>query len=155
MAVIEQALEESEQLATAAIIRLDELAREEKETRANVSARPRISYEIFAGDIGKFPTFSQNQQELYKMFANPKAADGGGAQQLFQLSKILSPELARTVMSFSGAERGADKAVSWMELKCNSPHLLTPKVYEEIKKPHSCKKCNGGALHRGTCSPEN
>ena len=63
-----------------------------------------------------------------------KAADGGGAQQLFQLSKILSPELSRTVMSFSSAERGAEKAVSWLNLKFNSPHLLMPKVYEAIKK---------------------
>ena len=79
LAVIEQALEESEQLASAAIIRLDELVREEKETRANVSARPRISYKIFAGNIGKLLTFSQNQQELYKMFAEKKGGRRRGS----------------------------------------------------------------------------
>ena len=36
-------------------------------------------------------------------------------------------------MSFSGAERGAEKTVSWLNLKFNSPHILMPKVYEEIK----------------------
>ena len=67
------------------------------------------------------------------MFQDKNAADGGAAQQLFQLSKILSPELSRMVMSFSGAERGARKAVSWLNLKFNSPQLMIPKVYEEIK----------------------
>ena len=67
------------------------------------------------------------------MFQDKSAPEGGAAKQLFQLSKILSPELARTVMSFSGAERGAEKAVSWLELKFNSPQLMIPKVYEEIK----------------------
>ena len=67
------------------------------------------------------------------MFQDKNAADGGAAQQLFQLSQILSPKLARTVMSFSGAERGAEKAVSWLNLRFNSPQLMIPKVYQEIK----------------------
>ena len=36
-------------------------------------------------------------------------------------------------MSFSGAERSAEKAVAWLNLKFNSPGLMIPKVYEEIK----------------------
>ena len=67
------------------------------------------------------------------MFQDKNAPDGGAAQQLFQLSKILSPELSSIVMSFSGAERGAEKAVAWLNLKFNSPQLMIPKVYEEIK----------------------
>ena len=67
------------------------------------------------------------------MFQDKNAPDGGAAQQLFQLSKLLSPKLSRTVMSFSGAERGAEKAVAWLNLKFNSPQLMIPKVYEEIK----------------------
>ena len=113
--------------------RLDELSRDEIEARANVSARPRLSYETFSGDISQFPAFQANQRELYKMFQDKNAADGGAAQQLFQLSKILSPELSNTVMSFNGAERGAEKAVSWLNLKFNSPQLMIPKVYQEIK----------------------
>ena len=51
------------------------------------------------------------------MFEDKKAVDGGAAQQLYQLSKILSPDLAKSVMRFSGAERGAQKAVEWLELR--------------------------------------
>ena len=50
-----------------------------------------------------------------------------------QLSKILSPDLARTVLSFSGAERAAQRAVDWLNLKFNIPQLLVPIVYQEIK----------------------
>ena len=112
---------------------LDDLAKDKKEARANVSARPRLSYETFSGDISQFPTFQANQRELFKQFQDKNAPDGGATQQLFQLSKILSPDLSSTVMSFSGAERGAEKAVAWLNLKFNSPQLMIPKVYEEIK----------------------
>ena len=37
------------------------------------------------------------------------------------------------MMSFSGAERGAEKAVSWLELKFNAPQLMILKVYEELR----------------------
>ena len=63
--VMEGALEESEELAERAMQRLYELARDERETRANVSARPRLSYETFSGDISQFPTFQANQRELF------------------------------------------------------------------------------------------
>ena len=117
--VVERAMEESEDLAEGAMKQLDELASSEREARANVSARPRLSYETFSGDIDQYPTFQANQRELFKMLEDKGAPDGGAVQQLFQLSKILLPDLARTVMSFSGAERGADKAVAWLELKFN------------------------------------
>ena len=74
-----------------------------------------------------------NQEELFKMFADPHALDGGAAQQLFQLSKILSPDLARTVLSFSGAERAAQRAVDWLNLKFDSPQPMIPIVYQELK----------------------
>ena len=67
------------------------------------------------------------------MFQDKSAPDGSATQQLFQLSKILSPDLSRTVMSFSGAERGAEKAVAWLELKFNEPQLMIPRVFEEIR----------------------
>ena len=93
LTVIEAALDKSEDLAEHAMQRLDDLARDEKEARGNVLARPRLSYETFSGDISQFPTFQANQRELYKIFQDKNAADGGAAQQLFQLSKISSPEL--------------------------------------------------------------
>ena len=55
------------------------------------------------------------------MFANKLAVDGGRGQQIFHLSKMLSPELATTVMSFSGGQDGAAKAVWWLNVKFNSP----------------------------------
>ena len=131
--VIEQALEESEDLAEHAMGQLDELATNEREARANVSARPRMSYETFSGDISQYLTFQANQRELFRMFQDKGAPDGGAAQQLFQLSKILSPDLAHTVMSFSGAERSADKAVAWLELKFNEQQLMIPRVFKEIR----------------------
>ena len=70
MVVIEAALDGSDKLAERAMKRLDELSRGEKEARANVSARPRLSYEYFDSNVGQFPTFAQNQKELYKMFAD-------------------------------------------------------------------------------------
>ena len=57
------------------------------------------------------------------MFANKSTVDGGEGQQIFQLSKIRSPELAATVMSFSGAQDGAAKAVRYLNDKFNSSHF--------------------------------
>ena len=69
-------MDKSENLAACAMKRLDEMSRDEKEARANVSARLRLSYETFAGDIDQFPTFQQNQKELYKMFADKTGHKG-------------------------------------------------------------------------------
>ena len=60
LAVIEAALGESEDLAEHVMQRLDDLAKDKKQARANVAARPRLSYEIFSGDISQFPTFQAN-----------------------------------------------------------------------------------------------
>ena len=60
LVVAERALEESEGLAESAMEQLDNLASSEREARANVSARPRLSYETFSGDISQFPTFQAN-----------------------------------------------------------------------------------------------
>ena len=57
----------------------------------------------------------------------------GEGKQIFQLSKILISELATTVISFSGAQDGPRKAVQWLTMKFNSPHLLLHNVYQEIK----------------------
>ena len=60
--------------------------------------------------------------------------DGVEGQLIFQLSKILSSELATTVMLFSGAHDVAAKAVRWLKVKFNSPHLLLPRVHKEIRE---------------------
>ena len=60
--------------------------------------------------------------------------DGVEGQLIFQLSKILSSELATTVMLFSGAQDVAAKAVRWLKVKFNSPHLLLPRVHKEIRE---------------------
>ena len=36
-------------------------------------------------------------------------------------------------MRFSGAERGAEKAIAWLELKFNEPQLMIPKIFKEIR----------------------
>ena len=55
--VVERALEENEGLAEGAMRQLDQLALSERETRANVSVRPRLSYKTSSGDILQYPTF--------------------------------------------------------------------------------------------------
>ena len=45
-------------------------------------------------------------REIYEMFS-----ENGEGQQIYQLSKILNADLADTVLSFSGAQDGAAKAV--------------------------------------------
>ena len=100
----------------------------EREEKALIQARPKLTCEIFPGDAGTWGTFQRNQKEIYKMFEKE-----GEGQQIFQLSKILSSDLATTVMSFSRAQDGAREAIQYLNMKFNSPHLLPPKVYEEIK----------------------
>ena len=60
LVAIEEALEQSESLATYANMRLDELSRIDKEEKALIQARPKLSYETFQGDIGTWPTFQLN-----------------------------------------------------------------------------------------------
>jgi hypothetical protein len=83
MAKIELALDQSDDLAESAIRRLDKLATEEKETKALVSARPKLAFETFTGDVSQYPTFLANQEQLYEMFYNPNAPDKGLSKQLF------------------------------------------------------------------------
>ena len=67
------------------------------------------------------------------MFNDANAPDKGASQQLYQLSKILAPDLARTVLSFSGAQDSAQKAKKLLLLKFNSPKIMIPLVYQEVK----------------------
>ena len=60
MAVIELALDQSDDLAKLAIRRLDKLAEEKNETKAFVSARPKLALETFTGDVSRYPTFLPN-----------------------------------------------------------------------------------------------
>ena len=64
LVVLEEVLDQSKNLASPASMRLDELSPIDKEERALIQARPRLSYEVFKGDIGTWPTFQQNQQEI-------------------------------------------------------------------------------------------
>ena len=105
--MIEEALEQSESLAFYATMRLDELAKIEREEKALMQARPKLTYKPFKGDAGTLVTFQRNQKEIYKAFEKE-----GEGQQIFQLSKILSSDLATTVLSFSGAQDGPKKAGS-------------------------------------------
>ena len=73
LVVIEEALDQSEHFASYASMRLDEHSCLDKEERALIQARPKLSYEMFRGDIGTWLTFQKNQQEIYKMFANKAA----------------------------------------------------------------------------------
>ena len=94
MEEIEGALDTADQLSESAVIRLDKLATEKEETKALISARPKMAFEVFSGDFSQFATFKSNQEQIYEMFYDPSAADKGASQQLFQLSKLLSPDLA-------------------------------------------------------------
>ena len=93
MAEIEEALDTADLLAVNAIIQLDKMATEEKEAKALVSARPKLAFKVFTGDVSQYPTFLANQKRLYKMFYDETAPDKGASQQLFQLSKILARTL--------------------------------------------------------------
>ena len=138
-AEVEDALDTADMLAENAVIRLDKISTEEKDTKALISARPKMAFEVFTGDVSQYPTFLANQEQLYEMFYDAAAPDKGASQQLFQLSKILSADLARSVLSYSGAENSAQKAVAWLSLKFDSPQLQIPKVYQQLKDISSAK----------------
>ena len=133
LATIQSALDQSNDLSEQAIRRLDKLSTEEKEAKALVSERPKLAFETFTGDVSQYPNFLANQEVLYKKNYDPNAPDKGASQQLFQLSKILAPDLARTVLSFSGAKNSAQKAAEWLSLKFDSPQLMIPVIYHELK----------------------
>ena len=133
MAKIKEALDTADLLAKNAVIRLDKLATEKEEAKALVSARTKLAFETFTGDVSQYPTFLANQEQLYEMFYDANAPDKGASQQLFQLSKILAPDLARSVLSYSGSENSAQKAADWLSLKFDSPQLMVPVIYQELK----------------------
>ena len=72
-------------------------------------------------------------EQLFSYFPNQ------AEQQLVQLSKITSPEIAKTLMSFSGSENCAEKALEWLHLRWGNPHLQLPAVYNEIKNLQPAK----------------
>ena len=132
MAEIEEALDTADLLAENAIIRLDKLATEKEEAKALVSARPKLAFKVFTGDVSQYPTFLANQEQLYEMFYDENAPDKGASQQLFQLSKILAPNLARTVLSYSGSKNSAQKAADWLALKFDPPQLMVPVINQVV-----------------------
>ena len=79
MAEIEEALDTADLLAENAVIRLDKLATEKEEAKAFVSARPKLAFETFTGDVSQYPTFLANQEQLYEMFYNANAPDKGAS----------------------------------------------------------------------------
>ena len=98
-----------------------------------MSARTKLAFETFNGDVSQYPMFLANQEQLFKMFYDANAPDKGASQQLYQLSNILAPDLARTVLSFSGAEDSGQQAKNWLSLKFTSPQMMIPVVYQEVK----------------------
>ena len=102
MTEIEEALDTADLLAESAVIQLDKLTADKEETKALISARPKMAFEVFTGDVTQYQTFRSNQERLYEMFYDANAPDKGASQQLFQLSKILSADLAKSVLSYSG-----------------------------------------------------
>ena len=56
LAVIKSALDQSDDLARQAMKKLDQLAREKEVAKAFVSARPKMVYETFLGDVSQYPT---------------------------------------------------------------------------------------------------
>ena len=131
--VIEAALDTADQVSELSVIRLDQLATEKDENKALISSRPKMAFEVFRGDFSQFATFKANQERIYEIFYDPSAPDKGASQQLFQLSKVLSQELAKSVLSYSGSENSARKAADWLALKFDSPQLMIPACYTEIK----------------------
>ena len=107
--VVEEALDTTDQLSEDAVIKLDKLATEKEETKALISARPKMAFEVFTSDFSQFTNFCSNQETIYEMFYDASAPDKGASQQLFQLSKILAPDLAQSVLSYSGSENSAKR----------------------------------------------
>ena len=61
MAEIEQALDTADLLGEDAVIRLDKLATEKEEAKALISARPKMAFEVFTGDVSQYSTFLSNK----------------------------------------------------------------------------------------------
>ena len=133
MANIGATLDRSDELAESAVRKLVKLATEEKENKAKMASMPKIALETFSGDVSQCPTFLANQEQIFEMFYDANMPDKGESQQLYQLSKILAPDLVRTVLLFNGAQDSAQKAKKCQSLKYNSPKIMIPLVYQEVK----------------------
>ena len=77
--------------------------------------------------------FSPTRNNCLKFSTTPMRRTKGLPHQLYQLSKMLAPDLARTVLSFSGAEDSGQQAKNWLSLKFKSPQMMIPVVYQEVK----------------------
>ena len=54
------------------------------------------------------------------------------------MNYIVAPDIAKTLLSFSGSENGASKALEWLRLKWGRPHLQIHAVFDKIKAtPHA------------------
>ena len=108
---VENAIEESENLEHFGTLRLDALSQKKDQDRLNINQRPKLSYEKFDRSYSAFGTFIKNADALIEFFPDQPE------QQLVQLSKITSSEIAKTLMSFSGSENCADKALECLHLR--------------------------------------
>ena len=107
---VEKAIEESEILEHFGTLHLDALSQKECQDRVNITQTPKLSYETIDRSYSGFSTFLKNQEQLCSYYPDQPQ------QQLVQLSKITSPEIAKTLMSFSGSENCATKALEWLHL---------------------------------------
>ena len=120
---IEEALDEAESQEILSTQKLDTISIQKEQERKNVPQRPKLTYNIFDGTQNNWSTFRKNQEQIFEYISdNP-------VQQLHQLSKICSPQIAATILSFNTSE----KALDWLILKYGVPHLQIPQVYKEIK----------------------
>ena len=124
---VDNAIEESETLEHSGTLRLDALSQKEEQDRLIMNQLPKLSYEKFEGSYSGFQTFIKNAHALIEFFPNDPE------QQLVQLSKITSPEISKTLLSFSGSKQCSEKALQWLHLRYGNPHLQLPAVYDEIK----------------------
>ena len=67
---VENAIEESESLEHFGTLRLDSLAKKERQTRENISLRSKLSYDVFSGDYSQFITLKKNADQLFSCFPN-------------------------------------------------------------------------------------
>ena len=98
-----------------------------------MNQRPKLSYETFDGSYSGFGTFMKNAEKIISFFPDQPQ------QQIVQLSKITSPEILKTLMSFSGSKNCSEKALKMLHLRWGYPHLQLPAVYDEIKNLQPAK----------------
>ena len=124
---VDNALEESETFEHFGTLLLDAIGAKKDQDSLNMNQRPKLSYEKFEGSYSGFQTFIKNAHALIEFSPDDQE------QQLVQLSKITSPEISKTLMSFSGSKNCSEKDLQWLHLRYGNPHLQLPAVYDEIK----------------------